>query len=140
MEKNNKPKKPKEKKPAPSELELLQKQADRMLRDMNRLQNTQSASGDQKKERSAVDIWKDTDFYFSVVFQSSAQKYQFLEQFSKKFGLGIDNIRNEDEVFSIVNGILLAKILGFKLDLEKAPAYVYPNLELKELSLDGEEF
>lgn len=135
-----KPKKVKEAKPAVSEMELAERQAQKMMRDMTRLQATQTKSTDQKDVREGVDIWKDTDFFFSVVFQSAGQKYAFLEQFSKMFGLGIDNVRAGDEVFSIFNGLKLAELLKIKIPNEKAPKYVYPNLELKDLALDGEDF
>lgn len=121
-----------------SEKELLEKQAARMLKDMDRLQQTQDPS--KKTSTTAVDIWKDTDFYFSVVFQSAQQKYEFLEQFSKKFGLGVDEVKSSDEVFSIVNGIKLSQKLGFNIRLEKKPSYVYPDLELREMALDADEF
>lgn len=135
-----KPKAPKAPKIVMPESVLAERQAQKMMKDMSRLRATQAKSPDQKSVREGVDIWKDTDFYFSVVFQSSAQKYVFLEAFSKMFGLGFDNVRSGDEVFSIFNGLKLAEKLNVKIPDEKMPAYVYPNLALKDLTLDGEEF
>lgn len=120
-----------------SEVELARKQAEKMLKDMGRLQATQKGSLDQKKVREGVDLWKDTDFFFSVVFQSSAQKYAFLEAFSKKFGLGIDNAMAGDEVYQIINGLKLAANLGIKIPAEKSVKFPYPNLELAQLALDN---
>ena len=58
-----------------SESELVKEQAARMLKDMDRLQATQKGGVDSKEKVTAVDIWKDSDFYFSVVFQTAKQKY-----------------------------------------------------------------
>lgn len=138
MEKNQA--KQKAAKQTPTEIELAHKQAEKMLRDMTRLQNTQAKSPDQKSVREGVDQWKDTDFYFSVVFQSSTQKYTFLEFLSKKFGLGIDDAKSENHVIQVVNGLIFAEKIGLKLVGEKTGNYPYPDLELKELALDGEEF
>lgn len=107
---------------------------------MARLQNTQRKSTDQKEFREGVDQWKDSDFYFSVVFQSAKQKYEFLEFFSKKFGLGLDSVKSNDEIIQVVNGIKLAEKIGLDLKVETSPPYPYPNLELKEMALDNEAF
>ena len=104
---------------ATTELDIATKQAEKMLRDMYRVQATQNKSADQKENRSSVDLWKDTDFFFSIVFQSSAQKYTFLEAFSKKFGLGIDNAKSNNEIIQVVNGLKLAKNLDIKIPSEK---------------------
>lgn len=135
-----KPKKVKEPKPQKSEMELAQAQADRMYRDMQRLQATQSKAAHQKSERTTVDIWKDSDFFFSVVFQSSAQKNKFLEEFSKKFGLGVEGVMANDELLQVINGLKLAEKLGIEIPAEKVGKYPYPNLELSDIALDNEKF
>jgi len=132
--------KPKKEKVVLSEMELAEKQAARMYRDMTRLQKTQDGSADKKDERSNVDLWKDTDFFFSVVFKSSAQKYAFMAVFSEMFKLGLEEVRHGDRVYSIFNGIKLAENLNIKIPVENNPEFPYPNLELRELALDGEEF
>src|SRR5574343_493005 len=119
---------------------LAERQALRMLKDMERLQATQKLTADQKAQRTNVDLWKDTDFYFSVVFQSSAQKYKFIKEFSQKFDLQVDQVASGDEIFQIFNGLLLAKKLGIQLQVEKIGEFPYPDLELKSMALDGEEF
>lgn len=135
-----KPKAPKPPKPIKTEIQLAEEQAARMLRDMNRLQATSNKPIADREVRSGVDIWSDSDFFFSIVFQSAAQKYLFLEFFSKKFGLGIDEVRTGDEKCQILNGLKLAEKLGLNLPSEKSGNFPYPNLELSKLALDGEEF
>lgn len=132
--------KPKKEKIVLSELELAEKQAARMFRDMKRLQKTQDTSSDKKDQRSNVDLWKDTDFFFSVVFKSAAQKYAFMEKFSELFKLGLEEVRHGDRVYSIFNGIKLADNLNIKIPVENNPEFPYPNLEMRELALDSEEF
>lgn len=132
--------KPKKEKVVLSEIDLATKQAERMHRDMMRLQKTQNGSADKKDERSNVDLWKDTDFFFSVVFKSAAQKYAFMEKFSEIFKLGLEEVRHGDRVYSIFNGIKLSERLNIKIPVENNPEFPYPNLELRELALDGEEF
>lgn len=85
------------------------------------------------QDKGAVnkDIWFDTDFFFSVVFQSEAQKYAFL----KAAGWIVD----QDEQVQIVNGLELAKKMGIALRPEVALEYPYTDLELRPLVLDSEE-
>lgn len=111
-----------------------------MMKDMNRLQATQKTSPDRKAVREGVDIWKDSDFFFSVVFQSSAQKYTFLEEFSRKFGLGIDTVKSGDEVVQILNGLELASKIGVRLTPEKPGSTPYANLELAALVMDDQKY
>lgn len=123
-----------------TEQQLAEKQAARMLKDMGRLQNTQRTSTDQKSVREGVDIWKDGDFFFSVVFQSAHQKYKFLKEWTEKLKIDPDHIPSNDETLTIINGLVLAEKFGIKIDAEKSGDYPYPNLELKALALDVEEF
>jgi hypothetical protein len=124
----------------PSEMQLVERQAAKMLKDMERVQATNSKSRDQKTEKSSVDIFKDSDFYFSVVFQTSTQKYQFLQSFSKMFQLGIEEILSDDQVIQIINGMKLAKNLKIDLKQEGIKPYPYADLELAQLALDNEVF
>jgi hypothetical protein len=127
------------KKPKPTELELAERQGQRMLHDMLRVQNTQMKSTDMKEFREGVDVCKDTDFYFCVVFQSSVQKYKFVEAFSKMYDLGLDEVRTANDIFQIFNGLKLAERLQIKLIPERLSAYPYPSLELMPMALDNEE-
>lgn len=134
-----KEKKPKQPKVALSETELVKRQAKKMLKDIYRVQAS-SVSVDKKTSSEGVHVWKDSDFYFSVVFQSARQKYEFLDAINKKFNLNIENIKTSDDIISIINGLKFAENLNIKLSNEKAADYVYANLELAQLVLDGEEF
>jgi hypothetical protein len=82
------------------------------------------------------DLWMDTDFYFSVVFASAKQKYEFLEQFCEKFGIQLETSR--DEKVSIINGIRLASNLKFKIPEEKTLDYPNGALDLRPYVLDNE--
>lgn len=92
-----------------------------------------------KREQGTTnkDLWMDTDFFFSVVFQSEAQKYAFLEEFCKKFGVDIDT--TSDGQIQVINGMGLANRMGIALKPEVAIEYPYTNLELRPFVLDSEE-
>lgn len=139
MEKNKKPRKVKPK-PVVTEEELIMKQAMRMQRDMHRLHNT-GRTTEQKEKISTVDLWRDSDFFFSVVFQTSEQKYAFLKTFSKMFNLELDQIISNNEIVQIVNGLTLAKQMKINIPSPVGRVdYPYRNLELAEMALDMEEF
>jgi len=78
------------------------------------------------------DLWFDSDFFFSVVFQSEAQKYEFLSKLSWQ--------TDDFEQVQIVNGLALAKKLGIDLKPETALPYPYTDLELRDLVLDSDDF
>jgi hypothetical protein len=78
-------------------------------------------------------LWLDTDFFFSVVFQSSEQKYDFLE----KMNFQVDATWDGSQV-QIVNGIKLAEQFGIQLRLETAAEFPLPNAELLPIVLDYE--
>jgi hypothetical protein len=79
-------------------------------------------------------LWLDTDFFFSVVFQSEAQKYAFL----KAAGWPLSPQEEEGQI-QIVNGLKLAQALGVKLKIEKRLAYPQGDLELRPFVMDMEE-
>lgn len=79
---------------------------------------------------TSKDLSLDTDFFFSVVFQSQNQKYEFL----KKLGVPV----TENQI-QIMNGLELAKLFNIELTLEKSSDYPLPDLELKSLVLDNEK-
>lgn len=81
-------------------------------------------------------VWMDGDFYFSVVFQSADQKYQFLEQFCRMFKVNIEDYK--DSQIQILNGLKLATSLGIALKKEIAIEYQYGDPELIPLVLDNE--
>lgn len=123
-------KKPKVKK---SETELVQQYAKGIMhRQMTRGQADRVIKSGTTVNK---DLWLDTDFFFSVVFQSTKQKNSFLEQLVKKFQLSVD----EDDKIQIVNGFKLAEKLGIKLELEKAAEYPVGALELRPFVMDNEK-
>lgn len=81
------------------------------------------------------DLWLDTDFYFSVVFQSTKQKNDFIEQLVKKFQVPVD----EDDKVQIINGLKLAEKLGIKLENEKNKEFPQGDLDLRPFCLDNEK-
>jgi hypothetical protein len=83
------------------------------------------------------DMWLDTDFFFSVVFQSSEQKYKFLEAVQKLFKFELEDFY-ETQV-EIVNGLKLAQSMGIDLKKESAREYPYGSLDLRPYVLDDEE-
>lgn len=81
------------------------------------------------------DLWLDTDFFFSVCFQSTKQKNAFMDQFVKKFGIAVD----ENDKLQIINGVKLAEKMGIKIELEKASDYPTGSLDLRPFVLDNTE-
>lgn len=82
------------------------------------------------------DLWFDTDFFFSVVFQSEAQKYEFLNHLKEQYGLDFD----DNLQIQIVNGLEFAKKMGLSLRPEIRLEYPYTDLEIRPLVLDSDEF
>lgn len=82
------------------------------------------------------DLWMDTDFYFSVVFQSKRQKIEFLAFLEEKFN--IDFEYSDENAIQILNGLKLAKNMGLELKKEVASEYPCGNIELKSFILDEE--
>lgn len=76
-------------------------------------------------------LWMDTDFFFSVVFQSAEQKYEFLQKLKVL-------VEKNDQV-QIVNGLELAKHLGISLKSETTKEYPTGNLDLMPFILDNEQ-
>ena len=88
------------------------------------------------KGNTSKDIWIDNDFYFSVVFQSGEQKYQFLKEFAERLGVEI----LETEQVKIVNGLELAAKMNIAIKSESALPYPYGDLSLRQFTLDAEYF
>ena len=89
-----------------------------------------------KKSDVNKSLWMDTDFFFSVVFESSEQKYQFLDFIRQKFGIDFETY--ETAQIQIVNGIRFSKSIGMNLKREKAANYPGPPLDLMPYILDDE--
>lgn len=82
------------------------------------------------------DLWKDADFFFSVVFQSSEQKTAFLEFLQNKFAVPSGSDKNQS--IQIVNGLIFAEKLGCSLKKEVASEYPCGNIDLRKFVLDDE--
>lgn len=133
----DKPKKEKVKKEKKSEAQLVQEYCDRIINGKksrghidNRFAYTK-AEGTVNKE-----LWRDIDFFFSVVFQSKAQKYEFMAFIEEKFGFEFDEEIGHQ--IQIVNGLRLSESMGCVLKQEKSMPYPYGSLDLKPLVLDQE--
>lgn len=82
------------------------------------------------------DIWQDKDFYFSVVFQSAAQKHRFLAFLGEKFGITTETVFDGSP--RILNGMKLAENMGLKLNPERTEEFPLANLDLKDIILDDD--
>lgn len=126
-----KPRKVKEKK---SELDIVRKYATLIIhRQTTRGHADDKLKGNEVQKTTNKDLWMDTSFFFSVVFQSEMQKMEFLDQFCKK-----TNVSLEGYNIQIINGVKLAESLGFKITkevMEKPPS---GSLDLRPYVLDNE--
>ena len=82
------------------------------------------------------EMWLDTDFFFSVVFQSSEQKYKFLEDFQKMFKFELEDFYGTQ--VQIINGVKLAGSMSIELKKETAREFPYGTLDLLPYVLDDE--
>ncbi len=133
--KEKKPRKPKQTK---SEAEIAREYATRIMH----RQITRGHVGKRFKDlgpqkTTEKDLWMDTDFFFSVVFQSSQQKYAFLDAFCKQFGVQIEAV-GEDRI-QVLNGLKLAEQMKINLVKESIDEPPYGSLELRPYVLDTEK-
>lgn len=127
-----KPKAPKKPKVKLSESELVKKYAtDIIHRHMSRGMEGRVVKSENTPNK---DVWQDSQFYFSVVFQSSEQKYEFLDAFAKKFNLKVEG----DQQVEIVNGIKLANACGIPVKMVKSRDFPQADLDLRGFVLDDE--
>lgn len=129
----------KKNKPKPTETELVHRYVNRVIKNSmyHGRVDTEKFKGLEHTHSVSKNLWMDTDFFFSVVFQSSTQKRKFLEQLLSKF----EGLKEPDEEYNIqiINGLELAKLMGIKLDPETTKEYPTGNIELMPMVLDGEE-
>lgn len=128
------PKPPKVPKEKPSEGELVKKYVNRVIKNQiyHGRVDTQKFEGMEHTHTVSKNLWMDTDFYFSVVFQSSEQKYEFI----KAVGWPVED---PDGQVQIVNGLALAKKMGVTLKLETTKPFPTGNLDLMPFVLDNEK-
>jgi len=123
---------PKDKKPKPTEEELVKRYVNRTImneRYHGRI-NEKKFEGLAKTDAVNKKTWMDTDFYFSVVFQTSEQKYEFL----KALKAPVD----EKDRIQIINGLELAKLLNISIKTVTTKEYPTGSVDLMPLVLDNE--
>lgn len=126
---------PKAPKQEPTEAELVRRYANRVIKNQiyhGRIDDKKfKGLKDEQKHSVSKNLWMDADFFFSVVFQSSEQKMEFLKQL---------NCGNDPkEQAQIINGLELAKHLGITLKLETSKDYPIGDPTLMPLVLDNEK-
>lgn len=87
-------------------------------------------------DKANKDLWMDTDFFFSVVFQSREQKYQFIEFLCAEFDIEFEFYG--EKTIQIINGLILAKAMKCELKKEVAADFPTGNIDLKDFVLDEE--
>ena len=134
---SKKPKEPKAPKPPkviPSEGELVKKYVNKVIKNQvyHGRVDVSKFGGLEHDKSVSKNLWLDTDFYFSVVFQSAEQKYQFLDAMGWKAEFA-------EEQIQIVNGLELAKKMGVPLKEEETKPFPSGNIDLLPFVLDNEE-
>lgn len=115
----------------PSEAELVKKYVNRVI--MNQIYHgrTNGFSGMEHSHSVNKNLWMDQDFFFSVVFESTQQKEEFLKKARWCAETGDDQIQ-------IVNGLKLAEAMGITLKRETGREFPHGNLDLMPFVLDNE--
>ena len=126
----------KKKKEARTEQDIVRSYANRVMQ--NQLNHGrvdhEKFTGLTKGKIENKNLWMDIDFYFSVVFESARQKYEFLEKLNIEAEIDPTIPR-----LQIINGVKFAESLGIKLEVkEKRFDYPTADLDLKEFVLDNE--
>lgn len=125
--------KPKKVKEVATEEEIVKKYVNRVIKNQiyhGRIDDSKFSGLDHTHTVSKK-LWNDMDFFFSVVFQSAEQKYEFIE----KLKVEVD----EEDQIQIVSGLALAKVLGISLKPETTKDYPVANVDFKNFVLDTEE-
>lgn len=131
-------KKPRNKKEPVSETETVRKYANGIIhRQITRGHAHKSMQSLGPSKTTNKDLALDTDFFFSIVFQSARQKEQFLKAFCEKFSIGIDAVK---ERVQIMNGMKLAAALQIPVTKEQMDKPPYGSLDLRPYVLDNETF
>lgn len=127
------PKPPKEPKVEKTSEQLAREYADRIINGKIARGHTDKRFAYTKKDSTVnKEMWIDTDFFFSVVFQSLEQKYEFIKKVAWKTEV------DHDSKIQIVNGLDLAKQMGIELKKETAQDSPYASLDLLPFVLDNE--
>lgn len=124
--------------PEPTEEELVKKYVNRVIKNQQyhgRI-NSENFTGLEYEKSVSKNLWLDTDFYFSVVFQSRAQKFEFLEKWEQSHSAIENEADDSIKRMMIVNGLLLAKALGIQLKEEFSKDYPTASLDTMPFVLD----
>lgn len=133
--------KPKVKKPRikKTETEIVHTYVDKIIKGKVSRGHVDKRFGYTKSaQKRNKDLWLDTDFYFSVCFQSAEQKYEFLDALFKKTGVKVET--SPDDQIQIVNGLKLSEALSIPIQKETMLDYPYGDLDLRPFVLDNEKF
>lgn len=124
-------------KPEPTEEELVKKYANRVIK--NQIYHgrvDESKFKGMEHHTVSKNLWMDTNFFFSVVFQNEEQKNEFIWQIVERHRINIDGIPKSR--VQIINGLELAKALGIELKPAKTREYPTGNIDLMPFVLDNE--
>lgn len=133
----------KKEKASKSETELIEKAGRDIISKFMTRGQAKGKFGSDRDQNVNKDLWLDTDFYFSIVFQSSDQKYDFLNQLMemlKKKGNEVELDKGNGYPVQIINGLKLGTAMGFSLKDEMSREYPLGDEKLKEFALDEETF
>jgi hypothetical protein len=130
-----KPRKPKQEK---TEEQLVHEYTEKVIRGKLSRGHVDQRFAYTKAETAVnKDMWLDTDFFFSVVFQSADQKYKFLEVMQQMFKFELEDFYGTQ--VQIVNGLKLANAMGIELKKESTREFPYGELDLRPYVLDDEK-
>lgn len=119
----------------PTEAELVLRYANRVIKNQQYHGRVDTEKFDNLEYKTNTKtLFLDVDFFFSVVFQSSRQKYEFMEKWEQMHSA----VDSEFSKIQIVNGLKLATALGIDLKLETSREYPTGNLDLMSFVLDEE--
>lgn len=127
------PKKPREER---TEAQIVAAYAKKIMEKAKSRNQMPKTHKDMVEFTPSKDIWQDKDFYFSVVFQSAAQKHKFLAFLGEKFNISTET--NFEGSPRIVNGLVLAKNMGLEIPLERTEEFPLANMDLKDIILDDD--
>lgn len=124
----------------PTESELVHKYVNRIIKNQQyhgRI-DTEKFAGLEYEKTVSKNLWLDTNFYFSVVFQSAAQKMEFLEKWEAFSDQLVGESMSSISKLQIVNGLKLAKALNIELKEETTRPYPTGNIDLMPFVLDDQ--
>lgn len=130
--------KPKKEKIVKSESEIVHAYAKRVMDGKKSRGHVDDRFLDETKAEGTVnkELWRDQDFFVGFIFESKAQKYEFMAAIEQKFNFEFDELPGHQ--IQIANGYRLAGLMGIVLRKEEAQPYPGTSLDLLPLVLDNE--